>query len=49
MKIRFWLLVTSFWFSLYGLLLADDFYKGKTVRTSSLAGAPEADSIPTAA
>jgi tripartite-type tricarboxylate transporter receptor subunit TctC len=32
MKIRFWLLTISFWFSLYGLLLADDFYKGKTVR-----------------
>ena len=32
MKIRFWLLAISFWFSLYGLLLADDFYKGKTVR-----------------
>ena len=32
MKIRFWLLAIGFWFSLYGLLLADDFYKGKTVR-----------------
>ena len=32
MKIRFWLLAIGFWFSLYGLLLADDFYKGKTIR-----------------
>ena len=32
MKIRFWLLATGFWFSLYCLLLAVDFYKGKTVR-----------------
>jgi tripartite-type tricarboxylate transporter receptor subunit TctC len=32
MKIRLWLLAISFWFSLYGLLYADDFYKGKTIR-----------------
>src|SRR5262249_56659448 len=32
MKIRLWLLAISFWFSMSGLLLADDFYKGKTVR-----------------
>jgi tripartite-type tricarboxylate transporter receptor subunit TctC len=32
MKIRFWLLATGFWFSLCGSLIADDFYKGKTIR-----------------
>jgi tripartite-type tricarboxylate transporter receptor subunit TctC len=32
MKIRFWLLAISFWFSLCGSLFADDFYKGKTIR-----------------
>lgn len=32
MKIRLWLLAITFWFSLHGLLYADDFYKGKTIR-----------------
>jgi tripartite-type tricarboxylate transporter receptor subunit TctC len=32
MKIRLWLFAISFWFSMSGLLLADDFYKAKTVR-----------------
>lgn len=32
MRTRFWLLAISCWFSLHGLLRADDFYKGKTVR-----------------
>jgi tripartite-type tricarboxylate transporter receptor subunit TctC len=32
MKTRFWLLAISCWLSLHGLLCADDFYKGKTVR-----------------
>ena len=32
MKFKFSLLVIGFWFSLYGALFADDFYKGKTVR-----------------
>jgi tripartite-type tricarboxylate transporter receptor subunit TctC len=32
MRTRFWLLAISCWLSLHGLLCADDFYKGKTVR-----------------
>src|SRR5262249_13787633 len=32
MKIVLWLFAISFWFSMSGLLLADDFYKAKTVR-----------------
>jgi tripartite-type tricarboxylate transporter receptor subunit TctC len=32
MKIRFYLVAIGLWFSLCGLLSADDFYKGKTVR-----------------
>src|SRR5262245_65257566 len=32
MKIRLWLFTIGFWFSMSRLLLADDFYKGKTVR-----------------
>ena len=32
MKIKFSLLVIGCWFSLYGALCADDFYKGRTVR-----------------
>src|SRR5918996_569657 len=32
MRTRFWLLAISCWFSLHGLLCAQDFYKGKTVR-----------------
>ena len=32
MRTRFWLLAIGCWLSLYGLLSADDFYKGKTVR-----------------
>jgi tripartite-type tricarboxylate transporter receptor subunit TctC len=32
MKIRLCLLSLSFWFSLYGVPFADDFYKGKTIR-----------------
>jgi tripartite-type tricarboxylate transporter receptor subunit TctC len=33
MKTRFWLLAIGFWFFFCGPLMADDFYKGKTIRT----------------